>query len=161
MHDQIQIQSYQVVRQQRNETKRRDTWSTEKQKPARDCLAFQMSILACGLLHRQAESGAGSAEMNHLKKHARNLPEVCTTSLFTVFLLLREVSPGHLQASILSEPWKLREAYPRCRALGGELEDALLPVSHQKHRPSALQRRLPMHLDIHNSQHISEGNLHE
>lgn len=23
------------------------------------------------------------------------------------------------------------------------------------------KRRLPMHLDIHNSQHISEGNLHE
>ena len=67
MQDQIQIQSYQVVRQQGNETKRRDAWSTEKQKPARDCLAFQTSILASGLLHRQAESGGGSAEMNHLK----------------------------------------------------------------------------------------------
>lgn len=117
MHDQIQIRFYQVVRQQGNETKRRDAGSTGKQKPAH--------ILACGLLHRQAESGAGSAEMNHLKNNARNLPEVCTASLFTVFLLLREVSPGHLQASVLREPWKLREAYPRCRALGGEREDSL------------------------------------
>lgn len=130
VHDQIQIQFYQVVRQQGNETKRRDAWSTGKQKPAR--------ILACGLLHRQAESGAGSAEMNHLKnmrviyRKSAQLhfsPSSCRwgKSLLPTFRPLYLGSPGNSGRPI-----------PDAELSDGSGRTALLPVSHQKHRPSAL-----------------------